>query len=85
MLQYILFSGSLAALVLAVWYWGFVHFNRHRSLHILHWLEGAIVEDGQVSGVEWISRSHFRAVGAAPPTFEMGDMAVAPLPGNPYF
>jgi len=60
MLQSALMSVSLAIVVVAAWYWGFVHFNRICSLHILHWLEGAIAADGQISSVEWINPSRFR-------------------------
>jgi len=60
MLQPALMSVSVAIVVMAVWYWGFLHFNRNCSLHILHWLKGAIAADGQISSVEWISPSRFR-------------------------
>ncbi|PSH03611.1 MAG: hypothetical protein CXZ00_11180 [Acidobacteria bacterium] len=48
-------------LVVGVWYWAFLHLNRRRALRVLNWIEGAIITHGQVSGVDWISPSHFRA------------------------
>jgi hypothetical protein len=61
MLQSTLISVSLGILIVAAWYWAFLQLNRRRARRILHWLEGAIEEHGQISGVEWISPSHFRA------------------------
>jgi hypothetical protein len=61
MLQPAFISLSLGILIVAAWYWAFVHFNRRRALLVLRWLEGAIVAHGQISGVEWVSPSHFRA------------------------
>jgi hypothetical protein len=61
MLRSLLISASLGLLIVALWYWIFLHINRRRALRVLHWLEGAILAHGEVSGVEWISPSHFRA------------------------
>jgi hypothetical protein len=61
MLQPAFISLSLGILIVAVWYWAFLHFNRRRAVLVLRWLEGAIVAHGQISGVEWVSPSHFRA------------------------
>jgi hypothetical protein len=60
MLQLAFISVSLGILIVAVWYWAFLRFNRRRALLVLRWLEGAIVAHGQISGVEWVSPSHFR-------------------------
>jgi hypothetical protein len=61
MLQFSLFSITLAILILAGWYWWFLRSNRRCAVRILHWLEEAIAAHGEISGVEWISPSHFRA------------------------
>lgn len=61
MLQSAFISVSLGILIVAAWYWGFLRFNRRRALRVLRWLEKAVVEHGQISAVEWISPSHFRA------------------------
>jgi hypothetical protein len=61
MLQPALISAILGMLIFAAWYGIFLRANRRRALLVLHWLEQAIVAHGQISGVEWVSRSHFRA------------------------
>ncbi len=61
MLQSILISTSLGVLIVGVWYWAFLHLNRRRAVGVLRWLETAISSHGQISGVEWLSPSHFRA------------------------
>jgi hypothetical protein len=61
MFQSACISVSLGILIVAVWYWAFLRFNRSRALRIVRWLEAAITAHGQISAVEWISPSHFRA------------------------
>lgn len=61
MLQIALISIGFAILLLTVWYWAFLRFNRRRAQRLLRWLEGAIDSHGQISGVEWVSPSHIRA------------------------
>jgi len=61
MLQSVLIAAGLVILVLAGWYWAFQSFNRRRALLVLRWLEESIAAQGEVSGVDWISPSHFRA------------------------
>jgi hypothetical protein len=61
MFESALVSVSLGVLIVGAWYWAFLHFNRRRAQRVLHWLEGAMVEHGQISAVEWLSPSHFRA------------------------
>lgn len=61
MLQFAFIIVGLMVLICAAWYCAFVRFNRRRALLVLHWLEEAIVTHGEISGVEWVSRSHFRA------------------------
>jgi hypothetical protein len=61
MLQSVLISLGVGVLVVAAWYWGFLHFNQCRGLRVLRWLEGALATQGQISGVDWINPSHFRA------------------------
>jgi hypothetical protein len=54
-------SLSVVILICAAWYCTFLRITRRRALLVLRWLEEAIVAHGQISGVEWVSRSHFRA------------------------
>jgi hypothetical protein len=61
MLQSAFISVSLGILIVATWYWAFLRFNRRRASRVLRWLETAIVSHGQISAVEWMSPSHFRA------------------------
>lgn len=61
MFQPVFFSLSLGILIIALWYWAFLRFNRRRAVLVLRWLEEAIVAHGQISGVEWVSPSHLRA------------------------
>jgi hypothetical protein len=61
MLQSAFISVSLGILIVAAWYWAFLRFNRRRASRVLQWLETAIVAHGQISAVEWMSPSHFRA------------------------
>ncbi len=50
-----------AILIVAAWYGVFLGLNRRRARRVLQWLERAILPHGQISGVEWLSPSHFRA------------------------
>lgn len=61
MLQIALISFGLAILLITVWYWFFLRFNRRRAQRLLRWLEGAVDSHGQISGVEWVSPCHVRA------------------------
>lgn len=61
MLQSVFISLSLGILIVAAWHWWFLRLNRRYALRVVRWLEGAITEHGQISGVDWISPSHFRA------------------------
>jgi len=61
MLPYALITVSVMILIGAVWYCAFLRVTRRRALLVLRWLEEAIVTHGQISGIEWVSRSHFRA------------------------
>jgi|GEM_PF-1387505 hypothetical protein len=61
MLQSALISLSLGILVVAIWYWTFVRVNRRRASRVLRWLEDSVASYGQISAVEWINPSHFRA------------------------
>lgn len=45
----------------AAWYGMFLHFNRRRAQRVLQWLEGAVLTHGEISNVEWLSSSQFRA------------------------
>ncbi len=56
-----LISSILAIVIVTVWYWWFLRFNRRRALRVLRWLEGTLAAHGQISGVEWISPSRVRA------------------------
>jgi hypothetical protein len=60
MLQSALIVVSLG-IVIAAWYVVFLHFNRRRARRVLHWLEGAVLSHGEISNVEWVSSSRFRA------------------------
>jgi hypothetical protein len=57
----LLASIVLGLLIVAIWYGAFRRLNRRRASRVLNWLEGAIRAHGEISGVEWISPSHFRA------------------------
>lgn len=61
MLQFALIAVIVGVASFALWYILFVRFNRHRGLRALRWLQDAIAAHGQVTGVAWISPSHFRA------------------------
>jgi len=61
MLPSVLITISFGALIVVAWYVVFLHFNRHRSRRVLHWLESAVHEHGEINDVEWVSSSHFRA------------------------
>lgn len=61
MLHSALISVSLGILIIAAWYGAFLEYNRRRARRVLHWLEGAVRSHGEISTVEWISPSHFRA------------------------
>jgi hypothetical protein len=61
MLPSVLISVSFGVLIVAAWHWWFLRFNKRRALRVLRWLEGAIASHGQISGVEWVTPSHFRA------------------------
>jgi hypothetical protein len=61
MLQSALISIILGILIITAWYWAFLHLNRRRAHRVVRWLEEAISAHGQISGVEWLSPSHFRA------------------------
>jgi hypothetical protein len=61
MLSYALIGAVLAVLVLAAWYWVFSRFNRRRGRRVLRWLQEAIADHGQISGVSWIDPSRIRA------------------------
>lgn len=61
MVQSALISVVFGGLIVAVWYWWFLRFNRRRGLRVLRWLDGALAAQGQISGVEWISPSRLRA------------------------
>jgi hypothetical protein len=61
MLQFALIGLVVGAAVFALWYLLFVRFNHRRGLRVLRWLQDAIADHGQVTGVAWIGASHFRA------------------------
>jgi hypothetical protein len=61
MLHSALICTSVAVLIIVAWYGVFLHLNRCRAQRVLHWLEGAVLAHGEISEVEWISSSHFRA------------------------
>jgi hypothetical protein len=61
MLQSALNSIIVGILLVAGWYWLFVRLNRRRARQVLKWLEAALASRGQISAVEWMSPSHFRA------------------------
>jgi hypothetical protein len=56
-----LISSVVGLLIVAIWYWSFLRFNRRRALRVLRWLEGTLAAHGQISGIEWISPSRLRA------------------------
>jgi hypothetical protein len=61
MLQSALIGVSMATLALAIWHWAFLRVNRRRAARVQRWLESAIATSGNISGIDWISPSHFRA------------------------
>jgi hypothetical protein len=61
MLQSALIGACLGMVFFVLWYGWFVRFNRRRGLRVLRWLQGAVAAHGQISGVAWITPSHFRA------------------------
>lgn len=61
MLRFALIGLVVAAAVFALWYLLFLRFNHRRGLRVLRWLQGAISDHGQITGVSWIGPSHFRA------------------------
>jgi hypothetical protein len=61
MLQFALIGAVVGVASFALWYILFVRFNHNRGLRVLHWLQDAIAEHGQVTGVAWMGPSHFRA------------------------
>jgi hypothetical protein len=52
---------TLGILIVAAWYVAFRGFNRRLARRVLQWLEGAVVAHGEISNVEWLTPSHFRA------------------------
>jgi hypothetical protein len=56
-----LISIILGVLIVAVWYGIFLHSNRLRVQRVLRWLEIAVLTQGEISAVERLSSSHFRA------------------------
>ncbi len=61
MLQFALIGLVVGAAVFALWYLSCVRLNHRRGLRVLRWLQDAIADHGQVTGVAWIDPSHFRA------------------------
>ena len=48
------------ALLVAVWYYIFVQWNRRRSTRVLSWIESAFSGHGHVAGVQWLTPSRFQ-------------------------
>jgi hypothetical protein len=61
MLPFALIGLVVGAAVFALWYILLVRCNRRCGLRVLHWLQDAISDHGQVTGVSWIGPAHFRA------------------------
>lgn len=61
MLQWALIGLVVGAAAFALWYPLFVRFNHRRGLCVLRWLQDAIADHGQITGVAWVAPSHFRA------------------------
>jgi hypothetical protein len=59
--QPIFIVAIVGVVVFAIWYGAFMRINRVRGLRILRWLKKAIAAHGKISGVTWISPSHFLA------------------------
>lgn len=48
------------AVLVFLWYYGFLRYNRRKSVQVLRWIEGAFAAHGQVVGVNWLAPSRFR-------------------------
>ena len=61
MLPFALIGLVVGAAVFALWYLSLLRLNHRRGLRVLRWLQDAIADHGQITGVTWINPSHFRA------------------------
>jgi len=61
MLTFALIGLVVGAAIFALWYILLVRFNHRRGLRVLRWLQDAIADHGQITGVAWNGPSHFRA------------------------
>jgi hypothetical protein len=61
MLHFALIGLAVGAAVFALWYLLFLRFNHRRGLRVLRWLQDAVADHGQITGVSWPSPAHFRA------------------------
>jgi hypothetical protein len=59
MLRHLAIDVSLGALLVGIWYWACLQFNRRRCSRILAWIESAFGTHGQVAAVRWLSASRF--------------------------
>jgi hypothetical protein len=48
------------AVLVLLWYYGFLRYNRRKAVQVLRWIERAFSAHGQVVGVNWLAASRFR-------------------------
>lgn len=82
MLVRIIAFGALAAVLLILgWYLSFRRYNRRKGIAVLHWVERAFHQHGEVEGVEWTTASRFRVqLRLVPTLFRKASLLVQLLP-----
>lgn len=60
MLERVIFIDVAAGvIVVLLWYFSFVHYNRRKAARVVKWIERAFDGNGEIAAVEWLSSSKF--------------------------
>jgi hypothetical protein len=57
----LLISVSTAAVLVGLWYYSFVRYNRRRGVRALHWVESACARHGRIVEAQWSGASRLHA------------------------